>query len=149
MADSASTTGYAPVNGLELYYEIHGDGQPTLLLHGAYGFTGMWGDLLPGLAAGRQVIAVALQGHGRTAVLGDADAVRPEHGIEMLRALGGGIVGKYMDGSPRAQLAILPNTAHIGVAMRTELLLAMIPTFLDAPEPAPESGTITSTEPRP
>ena len=67
MTSGEPQTGYAPVNGLEMYYEIHGAGRPTLLLHGAYGATGMWGDLLPGLAASRQIIAVDLQGHGRTA----------------------------------------------------------------------------------
>ena len=61
--------GYAPVNGLNLYYEIHGSGQPLLLLHGGFGLTGMFGEVLPQLAAGRQVIAVDLQGHGRTADL--------------------------------------------------------------------------------
>lgn len=67
MINAEPQTGYAPVNGLQLYYEIHGSGRPTLLLHGAYAATGMWGELLPGLAAGRQIIAVDLQGHGRTA----------------------------------------------------------------------------------
>src|SRR5215217_1662969 len=72
MTSNDPQTGYAPVDGLQLYYEIHGAGRPTLLLHGAYGTTGLWGDLLPGLAAGRQIIAVDLQGHGRT-----ADIARP------------------------------------------------------------------------
>jgi pimeloyl-ACP methyl ester carboxylesterase len=67
-------------------------------------------------------------------IIGDADIVTPEHAVEMLRVLGGGITGDMLDGSPRSQLAILPNTAHQGVATRTELLLAMIPTFLDAPD---------------
>jgi pimeloyl-ACP methyl ester carboxylesterase len=268
MTSGEPQTGYAPVNGLEMYYEIHGAGRPTLLLHGAYGATGMWSDLLPGLSAGRQIIAVDPQGHGRTAdvdrpiryelmaddcaalldylgieqvdvvgysmgagtglrlsiqhparvrrqalasasfrsdgiyqeildqiqtitpemfvgtpyaegytavaprpedfptlveklkdlddqpfdwtadmssvqaptllIFGDADIVTPEHAVEMLRALGGGITGAMLDGSPQAQLAILPNTAHQGVAMRTELLLVMIPAFLDAPEPEEE-----------
>ena len=60
-------SGYAPVNGLELYYEIHGSGAPMVLLHGAFGAVPMWGAILDGLAAERQVIAVELQGHGRTA----------------------------------------------------------------------------------
>ena len=58
---------YAAVNGLNLYYEIHGSGQPLVLLHGGFGLTGMFGEVLPQLAATRQVIAVDLQGHGRTA----------------------------------------------------------------------------------
>ena len=271
MTSGEPQTGYAPVNGLQIYYEIHGAGRPTLLLHGAYATTGLWGDLLPGLAAGRQIIAVDLQGHGRTAdidrliryesmaddcaalldhlgipqadvvgysmgagvglrlaiqhpervrrqvlasasfrsdgvypeildqiqtitpelfagtpyaegyqavaprpedfptlveklkdldaqpfdwtadmpavqaptltIIGDADIVTPEHAAEMLRVLGGGITGAMLDGSPKSQLAILPNTAHQGVPMRTELLLAMIPPFLDAPEPEAEGTT--------
>lgn len=266
MTDSTpTTTGYAPVNGLEMYYEIHGEGRPTLLLHGAYGSIPMWGELLTGLAAGRRIIAVEQQAHGRTVdidrliryetmaddtaallghlgidqadvigysmganvalrlaiqhparvrrlvslsgnyrmdayypemresfttltpdffagtpideaykavapnsgdfpelvakvidldqqdfdwtaemgsiqvptlvVCGDAEAFAVEHAVEMLRALGGGAPGEHIDGNPRAQLAILPNTAHIGVVLRTELLLAMTPLFLDAPQP--------------
>jgi pimeloyl-ACP methyl ester carboxylesterase len=60
-------TDYAPVNGLRMYYEIHGEGQPLLLLHGAYMTIDLMGPVLPGLAESRQVIAVELQGHGRTA----------------------------------------------------------------------------------
>jgi pimeloyl-ACP methyl ester carboxylesterase len=58
---------YADVNGIKLYYEIHGTGQPLILLHGGLGATSMFGPNLPALAKGRQVIAVDLQGHGRTA----------------------------------------------------------------------------------
>jgi len=61
-------SGYAPVNGLEMYYEIHGTGQPLVLLHGAFSAIGTsFGQLLPGLAKSRQVIAFELQAHGRTA----------------------------------------------------------------------------------
>jgi pimeloyl-ACP methyl ester carboxylesterase len=60
-------TGYAPVNGLKLYYEIHGSGAPLILLHGGVGGIGMFGPNLASLATQRQVIAVELQGHGRTA----------------------------------------------------------------------------------
>jgi len=60
-------TGYAPVNGLRMYYEIHGEGRPLLLLHGAYMTIDLMGPIVPGLARSRQVIAVELQGHGRTA----------------------------------------------------------------------------------
>ena len=67
MANTTPRTGYAPVNGLDLYYEIHGAGAPLVLLHGGFGATGMFGELLPALAAHCQTIAVDLQGHGRTA----------------------------------------------------------------------------------
>ena len=67
MTNTAVQTGYAPVNGLELYYEIHGAGEPLVLLHGGFGLTSMFdGELLPRLAEKRQVITVDLQGHGRT-----------------------------------------------------------------------------------
>jgi pimeloyl-ACP methyl ester carboxylesterase len=60
-------TGYAPANGLKMYYEIHGTGEPLLLLHGGLGSTAMFADMIPSLARTRQVIAVDLQAHGRTA----------------------------------------------------------------------------------
>src|SRR5881296_2354112 len=58
---------YADVNGIKLYYEIHGTGRPLILLHGGLGAIEMFGPNLPALAKGRQVIGVDLQGHGRTA----------------------------------------------------------------------------------
>src|SRR5919109_2416251 len=59
---------YVNVNGLKMYYEIHGTGQPLILLHGAFSAIGTsFGALLPSLAKTRQVIAFELQGHGRTA----------------------------------------------------------------------------------
>ena len=65
----ASGTGqYADVNGINLYYEIHGAGRPLVLLHGGLGSGEMMGPALPALtAAGHQVILPDLQGHGRTA----------------------------------------------------------------------------------
>jgi pimeloyl-ACP methyl ester carboxylesterase len=58
---------YADVNGINLYYETHGTGRPLVLLHGGLGSGEMFGPILPALAADHQVIAVDLQGHGRTA----------------------------------------------------------------------------------
>jgi len=63
---------YADVNGISLYYEEHGSGQPLVLLHGGYGSGEMCAAIVPALASGRRVITVDLQGHGRT-----ADADRP------------------------------------------------------------------------
>jgi pimeloyl-ACP methyl ester carboxylesterase len=57
---------YAEVNGLKMYYEIHGSGQPLVLLHGAFGFAEGWAPYLPTLSKTHQVIAVELQGHGHT-----------------------------------------------------------------------------------
>jgi len=62
------STGYAPVNGLKMYYEIHGQGEPVVLLHGAFmAVTDEWGDFARELSKTRKVIAVEMQGHGRTA----------------------------------------------------------------------------------
>jgi pimeloyl-ACP methyl ester carboxylesterase len=260
--------GYAPVNGLNMYYEIHGTGRPLVLLHGAYMTIDMFGELLPTLAETRRVIAVELQGHGHTAdvdrplsyeqmaddvaallrhleieeadtfgystgggvalqvairhpevvrklvvasayytsegmhpellemipsivpeafagspideaylrtapnpedfpnlvaklkrldmepfawppehlraieaptliVVGDSDAIRLEHTVEMFRLLGGGVMGD-LAGLPRSRLAVLPGTTHFvppgfGVLDRADWLVAMIGEFLDAP----------------
>jgi pimeloyl-ACP methyl ester carboxylesterase len=260
------TSGYIPVNGLKMYYEIHGTGQPLVLLHGAFSAIGTsFGELLPGLAKSRQVIGFELQAHGRTAdigrplsieqmaddtaaalhhlgieqadifgysmgaavalhvalrhpevvrklvfmsatfnmggvhpglmeglgemtpdmmfgspwhdeymsiapdpghfatffakktemdrntqdvpaeaiaaikaptliVIGDSDLVRPEHAVEMFRLLGGGVFGD-LAGLPDSQLAVLPGTTHVSIRTRADLLLAIIPPFLDAPMP--------------
>jgi len=69
-------------------------------------------------------------------ILGDSDLVRPEHAVQMFRLLGGGFFGDMPPGLPASQLAILPGTSHVTVVNRSELLLAMIPPFLDAPMPA-------------
>ncbi|MEU1606528.1 alpha/beta fold hydrolase [Micromonospora matsumotoense] len=58
---------YADVNGLRLWYEEHGEGRPLVLLHGGYGAVETFAPILPALARRRRVIAVDLQGHGRTA----------------------------------------------------------------------------------
>jgi pimeloyl-ACP methyl ester carboxylesterase len=80
-------SGYAPVNGLQMYYEIHGEGHPLVMLHGgletiAYS---VGGNLLPSLAATHQVIAIEQQGHGHTA---DIDRqLSYEHMVEDTAAL--------------------------------------------------------------
>jgi pimeloyl-ACP methyl ester carboxylesterase len=66
-SDAPGTGQYAEVNGINLYYETHGAGRPLILLHGGLGSGEMFGPILPALAARHQVIAVDLQGHGRTA----------------------------------------------------------------------------------
>src|SRR5262245_56196245 len=63
------TTGhYAAVNGLKMYYEVHGSGQPLVLLHGGGStINTTYGRVLPELAKHYKVIAIELQAHGRTA----------------------------------------------------------------------------------
>ena len=266
-------SGYAPVNGLEMYYEVHGTGQPLVLLHGAFSAIGTsFQHLLPGLSKTRQVIAFEMQAHGRTAdidrpltqehladdtaallrflgieradlfgystgaavalrvairhpdvvrklvlasvtytlsgvhpglmeglgemtpemmfgspwheeyiriaprpedfpvlfdkktqmdreiqdvpaetiraieaptllIIGDSDLVQPEHAVEMFRLLGGGVFGDTPAGLPKSQLAILPGTSHVTVVEQADVLLSIIPRFLDAP--VPEAGATT------
>lgn len=258
-------SGYASVNGLEMYYEIHGIGEPLVLLHGAFSATGTsFGMLIPTLAQTRQVISLEMQGHGHTAdidrplridqmaedtvaalhqigiekadffgysmgagiamqiaavhpemvrklivtsvsfnsegmhpgliegmaflepsmlmgspwqleyaeiapnpddfanlvakvkdfnlnaipnwtaedvqrikaptliIIGDSDIIRPEHAVELFRLLGGGVPGDSA-GMPNSQLAILPGTSHVTIVTRADLLLPIIPAFLDRP----------------
>jgi pimeloyl-ACP methyl ester carboxylesterase len=112
MTDTARQTGYASVNGLNMYYEIHGSGGvPVVLLHGAYMSTGAMQPLLSDLAKSRQIIAVDLQGHGRT-----ADIDRPLQYEQMaddvaallkhLSISQADIVGYSMGGNVALQLAI-------------------------------------------
>ena len=270
MAKTRIKKGYASVNGLEMYYEIHGTGQPLVLLHGAFSAIGTsFGKVLPELAKTRQVIAFELQAHGHTAdidrplssegmaddvaaaikelgleqadvfgysmgafvalhlvlrhpelirklvvasvsytlsgvhpglmdglgemtpdlmlgspwhdeylriaphpeqfarffakktemdrqtrdlspedirgiksptliIIGDSDLIRPEHAVEMFRLLGGGVFGDTPAGLPNSQLAVLPGTSHVSIVNRSELLIPMITSFLDAP--MPENG---------
>jgi pimeloyl-ACP methyl ester carboxylesterase len=67
-AAASVRTGYVDANGLRYYYEVHGTGEPLLLLHGGLGSIDMFAPVLPKLAANHQVIAVDLHGHGRTAL---------------------------------------------------------------------------------
>jgi pimeloyl-ACP methyl ester carboxylesterase len=83
-------SGRVEANGVNYYYEIHGEGEPLLLLHGGLGSIDMFGPTLPILAENRQVIGVDLHGHGRTP-LGDRKISLPDIGDDMavlLDALG-------------------------------------------------------------
>ena len=62
-----SNSGYAPVNGINVYYEVYGDGRPLVLLHGAFFTIEMnWEQLIPELSKTRKVIAIEMQGHGHS-----------------------------------------------------------------------------------
>lgn len=103
--------GYARVNGLKMYYEVHGVGRPLILLHGGFGSTEMFADVLPALSEGRRVIAADLQAHGRT-----ADVDRPLSAYSMaddvaalIRHLGIGradVMGYSMGGGVALQTAV-------------------------------------------
>src|SRR3954471_6728041 len=67
-AQEKPTTAYAPVNGLKMYYEVHGSGEPVVLLHGAFmAITNNWTGWIGGLSKTRKVIAGEMQGGGRRA----------------------------------------------------------------------------------
>src|SRR5271163_3908357 len=67
-AQQTPTIGYAPVNGVKMYYEVHGSGKPVVLLHGAFmTITNNWTGWIGELSKTRKVIAIEMQGHGRTA----------------------------------------------------------------------------------
>jgi pimeloyl-ACP methyl ester carboxylesterase len=67
-AEGKPTMGYAPVNGLKMYYEVHGSGDPVVLLHGSFmTISNNWTGGIGELSRTRKVIAIEMQGHGRTA----------------------------------------------------------------------------------
>jgi pimeloyl-ACP methyl ester carboxylesterase len=126
---SASKSGHLPINGVDYYYEVRGApsaATPVLLLHGGLGSIEMFSPALPELAAGRQVIAVELQGHGRTALgkrpfklesMGDdmAELVK-RLGFEKVDAvgysLGGGVAARFALQHPeRVRKLVLISTA--------------------------------------
>jgi pimeloyl-ACP methyl ester carboxylesterase len=68
MATKPDSSGYVAANGVDYWFEIHGKGEPLLLLHGGLFSTGMFGPTLTKLAESRRVIGVDLHGHGHTAL---------------------------------------------------------------------------------
>jgi pimeloyl-ACP methyl ester carboxylesterase len=111
MSTVDAQTGYAPLDDLSMYYEIHGEGTPLILLHGAYMTIDLMGPIVSELAKIRQVIAVEQQGHGRTAL---ADRPLTYEGMAddtaaLMRHLGiddADVVGYSMGGGTALQLAI-------------------------------------------
>lgn len=110
-AAAPARTGYVQSNGIRYYYEIHGQGEPLLLLHGGLGSLSMFGPVLPALAQGRQVIAVDLHGHGRTE-LGSRDISLIDMGDDLatvLRELGYAqvdVMGYSLGGGVAFRLAV-------------------------------------------
>ncbi|HEX2207547.1 MAG TPA: alpha/beta hydrolase [Longimicrobium sp.] len=118
-------SGHVQANGVNYWYEVHGQGEPLLLLHGGLGSIDMFGPVLGTLAATRQVIAVDLHGHGRTA-LGDRPISLVDMGDDMaaiLRELGYGqvdVMGYSMGGGVGFRLAV----QHPDVVRRLVLVSA-------------------------
>jgi pimeloyl-ACP methyl ester carboxylesterase len=107
-----SNSGYAPVNGINVYYEVYGAGKPIVLVHGAfYNIEMNWGQLIPELSKTRKVIALELQGHGHTpysdrklefpTLASDVEGV-----MNYLKIDSADIVGYSMGGSVAYQLTI-------------------------------------------
>ena len=127
---SSPSTGsgqYADVNGIHLYYEAHGSGRPLILLHGGLGSGEMFGPVLPMLAAEHEVIAVDLQGHGRTAdidrplradlMAGDIAALITHLGFEKADlfgySLGGGVAFHTAVQHPELIDRLVMVSAHV------------------------------------
>jgi pimeloyl-ACP methyl ester carboxylesterase len=114
--EAAPKSGHIAANGVNYYYEIHGDGEPLLLLHGGLGSIDMFGPVLPKLAEGRKVIGVDLHGHGRTA-LGTRDISLIDQGDDMaviLDKLGVGqvdVMGYSLGAGVAFRLAVQHPTA--------------------------------------
>ena len=105
-------SGYAPVNGIKVYYEVYGEGKPLVLLHGAFYTIQMnWAQLIPELSKTRKVIAIEFQGHGHTpysdrkldlaTLASDVDGV-----MNYLKVDSADIAGYSMGGSVAYRLAI-------------------------------------------
>ena len=111
-AQQKPTTGYAPVNGLRMYYEVHGSGDPVVLLHGSFmTITNNWAPWIGELSKTRQVIAVEMQGHGRTADI-KRDFSYPHLADDVAALLGflkvkkADVIGYSMGGGVALELAI-------------------------------------------
>ena len=125
--DANGTGRYAEVNGINLYYETHGDGRPLLLLHGGLASGEMFEPILPGLTERHQVITVDLQGHGRTAdidrpidirLMADDIAALIDHlGLEkpdlVGYSLGGGVAFFTASRHPEKVGRLVMASAHI------------------------------------
>lgn len=107
-----SGSGYVPVNGIKVYYEVYGEGKPIVLIHGAFmTIDGNWGEMIPELSKTRKVIAIEMQGHGHTpysdrklnlaTLAGDVDGV-----MNYLKVDNADVAGYSMGGSVAYQLTI-------------------------------------------
>ena len=107
-----SSSGYAPGNGISIYYEVYGEGQPIVLLHGAFYTIEMnWGELIPELSKTHKVIAIEMQGHGHSpysdrkmdiaTLAGDVEKV-----MDYLKIDRADVAGYSMGGSVAYQFAV-------------------------------------------
>ena len=125
---AAPRTGYADVNGLHLYYELHGEGSPLVLLHGGMLTIDLnFAGLIPTLAQRHLVIGVEMQGHGRTAdidreitpaaLAGDVVALLDHLGIERAHvlghSLGGAVTLELAVNYPTRVRSVVPVSASV------------------------------------
>ena len=107
-----SASGYAPVNGIKVYYEVYGKGEPIVLLHGAFYTINLnWAELIPELSKTRKVIAIEFQGHGHSPFsdrkLDIASLASDVEGVmNYLKVDSADVVGYSMGGSVAYQFAI-------------------------------------------
>mgnify|MGYP001492323987 CR=1 FL=1 len=105
-------SGYAPVNGIKVYYEVYGEGEPIILLHGAFYTIEMnWGQLIPELSKTRKVIAIEFQGHGHSPYserkLDIATLAKDVEGVmDYLKIDRADVAGYSMGGSVAYQFAV-------------------------------------------
>jgi pimeloyl-ACP methyl ester carboxylesterase len=168
IASAQDTQGeYASINGLEMYHEVHGEGEPIILVHGGLGGIVEFSQLLPALAETRQVIAVELQGHGHTAdsdrplsfeAMADDIAALIEHlGFEKADilgfSLGGAVALRTAIQHPEVvDRLILVSTAYARAGIRPEFQAGMSGMNADAAQAMLETPMYqfySSVAPRP
>ena len=143
--EAAQAGAYADVNGIRLYYEIHGVGQPLVLLHGGLGSGEMFGPVLSLLAKQHRVVLVDLQGHGRTAdidrpidfrlMADDIAALITHLGLE-----NADVVGYSLGGGVALQLAV----RHPAEVRRLVLVSANIRRDAIPPEMLAQQGQVNA-----
>ena len=107
-----SSSGYAPVNGIKVYYEVYGQGMPIVLLHGSFYTIDMnWSQLIPELSKHRKVIAIEMQGHGHSPYSDRALSITTlasdvEKVMDYLKIDSADVAGYSMGGSIAYQFAV-------------------------------------------
>jgi pimeloyl-ACP methyl ester carboxylesterase len=121
---STNANGYAPVNGLKMYYEMEGTGDPLVFIPPAFGFAGL--ESFPALVESHTVLTVDLQGNGRTVDIPERPLSIEQYAEDVVESFGGNtavmiavrypeIVGRVATfgatyGPP--QVALNPRTTH-------------------------------------